>query len=140
MSAKDSLGKQSHLANNEYFSWKSRDFLFRSLGTEEPAGTRLTASGGGLPQRLPVISTCSLLPNQHLTECVCVFVFLPALMLPPRLISPLQRQAKYSENKLKCTKARNDYLLNLAATNAVVAKYYIHDVSDMIDVSVHVSC
>lgn len=48
---------------------------------------------------------------------------------------PQQRQAKYSENKLKCTKARNDYLLNLAATNAVVAKYYIHDVSDMIDVS-----
>ena len=46
-----------------------------------------------------------------------------------------QRQAKYSENKLKCTKARNDYLLNLAATNALVAKYYIHDVSDMIDVS-----
>ncbi|XP_074501564.1 SLIT-ROBO Rho GTPase-activating protein 3-like isoform X1 [Sebastes fasciatus] len=45
----------------------------------------------------------------------------------------LHRQAKYSENKLKCTKARNDYLLNLAATNALVAKYYIHDVSDMID-------
>ncbi|XP_064154858.1 SLIT-ROBO Rho GTPase-activating protein 3 isoform X2 [Anguilla rostrata] len=44
-----------------------------------------------------------------------------------------KRQAKYSENKLKCTKARNDYLLNLAATNSVVAKYYIHDVSDMID-------
>uniref|UniRef100_A0A8C1JIB7 SLIT-ROBO Rho GTPase activating protein 3 n=1 Tax=Cyprinus carpio TaxID=7962 RepID=A0A8C1JIB7_CYPCA len=44
-----------------------------------------------------------------------------------------KRQAKYSENKLKCTKARNDYLLNLTATNAVVAKYYIHDVSDMID-------
>nr|XP_023646797.1 SLIT-ROBO Rho GTPase-activating protein 3 isoform X2 [Paramormyrops kingsleyae] len=44
-----------------------------------------------------------------------------------------KRQAKYFENKLKCTKARNDYLLNLAATNAVVAKYYIHDVSDMID-------
>uniref|UniRef100_A0A8C5GJL4 SLIT-ROBO Rho GTPase-activating protein 1 n=1 Tax=Gouania willdenowi TaxID=441366 RepID=A0A8C5GJL4_GOUWI len=44
-----------------------------------------------------------------------------------------KRQAKYHENKLKCTKARNDYLLNLAATNALVAKYYIHDVSDMID-------
>uniref|UniRef100_A0A3Q3WXS2 SLIT-ROBO Rho GTPase-activating protein 1 n=1 Tax=Mola mola TaxID=94237 RepID=A0A3Q3WXS2_MOLML len=44
-----------------------------------------------------------------------------------------KRQAKYSENKLKCTKARNDYLLNLAATNALVVKYYIHDVSDMID-------
>uniref|UniRef100_A0A4W3KKX8 SLIT-ROBO Rho GTPase activating protein 3 n=1 Tax=Callorhinchus milii TaxID=7868 RepID=A0A4W3KKX8_CALMI len=46
-----------------------------------------------------------------------------------------KRQAKYSENKLKCTKARNDYLLNLAATNAAVAKYYIHDVSDLIDCS-----
>ncbi|KAF3689943.1 SLIT-ROBO Rho GTPase-activating protein 3 [Channa argus] len=44
-----------------------------------------------------------------------------------------KRQAKYFENKLKSTKARNDYLLNLAATNALVAKYYIHDVSDMID-------
>ncbi|MEQ2287418.1 SLIT-ROBO Rho GTPase-activating protein 3, partial [Ameca splendens] len=44
-----------------------------------------------------------------------------------------KRQAKYFENKLKCTKARNDYLLNLAATNALVAKYYIHDVSDMLD-------
>ncbi|ELK07848.1 SLIT-ROBO Rho GTPase-activating protein 1 [Pteropus alecto] len=44
-----------------------------------------------------------------------------------------QRQAKYSENKLKCTKARNDYLLNLAATNAAISKYYIHDVSDLID-------
>ncbi|XP_056294320.1 SLIT-ROBO Rho GTPase-activating protein 3-like isoform X3 [Pseudoliparis swirei] len=44
-----------------------------------------------------------------------------------------KRQAKYSENKLKCTKARNDYLLNLAASNALVAKYYIHDVSEFID-------
>ncbi|XP_034962462.1 SLIT-ROBO Rho GTPase-activating protein 3 isoform X2 [Zootoca vivipara] len=44
-----------------------------------------------------------------------------------------KRQAKYSENKLKCTKARNDYLLNLAATNAAVSKYYIHDASDLID-------
>ncbi|XP_049622216.1 SLIT-ROBO Rho GTPase-activating protein 3 isoform X1 [Suncus etruscus] len=46
-----------------------------------------------------------------------------------------KRQAKYSENKLKCTKARNDYLLNLAATNAAISKYYIHDVSDLIDCS-----
>ncbi|XP_019656442.2 SLIT-ROBO Rho GTPase-activating protein 3 isoform X4 [Ailuropoda melanoleuca] len=44
-----------------------------------------------------------------------------------------KRQAKYSENKLKCTKARNDYLLNLAASNAAISKYYIHDVSDLID-------
>ncbi|KAI4553908.1 hypothetical protein MJT46_016088 [Ovis ammon polii x Ovis aries] len=50
------------------------------------------------------------------------------------LVRPLaKRQAKYSENKLKCTKARNDYLLNLAATNAAISKYYIHDVSDLID-------
>ncbi|XP_077307706.1 SLIT-ROBO Rho GTPase-activating protein 3 isoform X3 [Lithobates pipiens] len=44
-----------------------------------------------------------------------------------------KRQAKYSENKLKCTKARNEYLLNLAATNGCISKYYIHDVSDLIE-------
>ena len=31
--------------------------------------------------------------------------------------------------------AKNDYLLNLAATNAAISKFYIHDVSDLIDVS-----
>lgn len=46
-----------------------------------------------------------------------------------------QRQAKYSENKLKSIKARNEYLLTLEATNASVFKYYIHDLSDLIDVS-----
>ncbi|KAK5610528.1 SLIT-ROBO Rho GTPase-activating protein 1 [Crenichthys baileyi] len=44
-----------------------------------------------------------------------------------------QRQAKYSENKLKSIKARNEYLLTLEATNASVFKYYIHDLSDLID-------
>lgn len=46
-----------------------------------------------------------------------------------------QRQAKYTENKLKAIKARNEYLLALEATNASVFKYYIHDLSDIIDVS-----
>lgn len=46
-----------------------------------------------------------------------------------------QRQAKYSENKLKSIKARNEYLLTLEATNASIFKYYIHDLSDLIDVS-----
>ncbi|XP_015226656.1 SLIT-ROBO Rho GTPase-activating protein 1 isoform X2 [Cyprinodon tularosa] len=44
-----------------------------------------------------------------------------------------KRQAKYSENKLKSIKARNEYLLTLEATNASVLKYYIHDLSDLID-------
>lgn len=46
-----------------------------------------------------------------------------------------QRQAKYTENRLKAIKARNEYLLALEATNASVFKYYIHDLSDLIDVS-----
>lgn len=55
-------------------------------------------------------------------------------------ISPItvvfsQRKAKYSENKLKTLKARNEYLLTLEATNASVFKYYIHDLPDIIDVS-----
>uniref|UniRef100_A0AAY5E9W0 SLIT-ROBO Rho GTPase-activating protein 2 n=1 Tax=Electrophorus electricus TaxID=8005 RepID=A0AAY5E9W0_ELEEL len=45
-----------------------------------------------------------------------------------------KRQAKYTENKLKAVKARNEYLLALEATNCCVFKYYIHDLSDLIDV------
>ncbi|XP_062914537.1 SLIT-ROBO Rho GTPase-activating protein 1 isoform X4 [Mobula hypostoma] len=44
-----------------------------------------------------------------------------------------KRQAKYSENKLKSIKARNEYLLTLEASNSSVFKYYIHDLSDVID-------
>ncbi|XP_041110327.1 SLIT-ROBO Rho GTPase-activating protein 1 isoform X1 [Polyodon spathula] len=44
-----------------------------------------------------------------------------------------KRQAKYSENKLKSIKARNEYLLTLEATNSSVFKYYVHDLSDLID-------
>ncbi|XP_062365721.1 SLIT-ROBO Rho GTPase-activating protein 2 isoform X4 [Cinclus cinclus] len=44
-----------------------------------------------------------------------------------------KRQAKYTENRLKAIKARNEYLLALEATNASVFKYYIHDLSDLID-------
>ncbi|XP_077458459.1 SLIT-ROBO Rho GTPase-activating protein 2 isoform X1 [Stigmatopora argus] len=44
-----------------------------------------------------------------------------------------KRQAKYTESKLKAIKARNEYLLALEATNGCVFKYYIHDLSDIID-------
>uniref|UniRef100_A0A4W3HT98 SLIT-ROBO Rho GTPase activating protein 1 n=1 Tax=Callorhinchus milii TaxID=7868 RepID=A0A4W3HT98_CALMI len=44
-----------------------------------------------------------------------------------------KRQAKYSENKLKSIKARNEYLLTLEASNNSVFKYYVHDLSDIID-------
>ena len=46
-----------------------------------------------------------------------------------------QKQAKYTENKLKALKARNDYLLSIDAANAAVRRYYVEDVSDLIDVS-----
>ncbi|XP_034022811.1 LOW QUALITY PROTEIN: SLIT-ROBO Rho GTPase-activating protein 2 [Thalassophryne amazonica] len=44
-----------------------------------------------------------------------------------------KRQAKYTENKLKAIKARNEYLIALEATNSCVFKYYIHDLADIID-------
>ncbi|KAG8589257.1 hypothetical protein GDO81_006318 [Engystomops pustulosus] len=44
-----------------------------------------------------------------------------------------KRQAKYTENKVKAIKARNEYILALEATNSSVFKYYIHDLSDLID-------
>uniref|UniRef100_A0A672RSP3 SLIT-ROBO Rho GTPase-activating protein 2-like n=1 Tax=Sinocyclocheilus grahami TaxID=75366 RepID=A0A672RSP3_SINGR len=56
----------------------------------------------------------------------------PSRGCPPSLWF-LCRQAKYTENKLKAIKARNEYLLALEATNSCVFKYYIHDLSDLID-------
>ncbi|KAG3273208.1 Rho GTPase activating protein 4, transcript variant X3 [Ictidomys tridecemlineatus] len=44
-----------------------------------------------------------------------------------------KRQAKFLEHKLKCTKARNEYLLSLASVNAAVSNYYLHDVLDLMD-------
>ncbi|XP_035964782.1 rho GTPase-activating protein 4 isoform X1 [Halichoerus grypus] len=44
-----------------------------------------------------------------------------------------KRQAKFLEHKLKCTKARNEYLLSLASVNAAVRNYYLHDVLDLMD-------
>lgn len=44
-----------------------------------------------------------------------------------------QRQAKYLEHKLKCTKARNEYLLSLASVNAAISNYYLHDILDLMD-------
>nr|XP_046252657.1 SLIT-ROBO Rho GTPase-activating protein 3-like [Scatophagus argus] len=44
-----------------------------------------------------------------------------------------KRQSKVQENYLKCSKARNDYLLNLAIANASMNKYYLQDISTLID-------
>ncbi|XP_069039442.1 SLIT-ROBO Rho GTPase-activating protein 3 isoform X2 [Lepisosteus oculatus] len=44
-----------------------------------------------------------------------------------------KRLVKLQEAQLKCTKARNDYLLNLAAANAAMNKYYLQDVCTLID-------
>lgn len=56
---------------------------------------------------------------------ICVFVCL--------CVS--QRQGKVQETQMKCTKARNDYLLNLAAANVTMNKYYLEDICTLIDVS-----
>ena len=47
----------------------------------------------------------------------------------------LQRQGKVQEIYLKCSKARNDYLMNLGAANASMTKYYLSDICTLIDVS-----
>ncbi|KAM9350613.1 rho GTPase-activating protein 4a [Symphorus nematophorus] len=44
-----------------------------------------------------------------------------------------KRQSKVQDIYLKCSKARNDYLLNLAAANASMDKYYLQDISTLID-------
>ncbi|XP_061592197.1 SLIT-ROBO Rho GTPase-activating protein 3-like isoform X2 [Cololabis saira] len=44
-----------------------------------------------------------------------------------------KRQIKVQDIYLKCSKARNDYLLNLATANSSMNKYYLEDVSSLID-------
>lgn len=58
----------------------------------------------------------------------------------PLYVFSLQRQGKVQETQLKCTKARNDYLLNLAAANVSMNKYYLQDICTLIDVSLTHCC
>ncbi|XP_061759429.1 rho GTPase-activating protein 4-like isoform X3 [Nerophis ophidion] len=44
-----------------------------------------------------------------------------------------KRQGKVQDIYLKCSKARNDYLLNIAAANTSMNKYYLQDLSTLID-------
>ncbi|CAL8323532.1 unnamed protein product [Merluccius merluccius] len=44
-----------------------------------------------------------------------------------------KRQGKVQEIQEKCSKARNEYLLNLAAANTSMNKYYLQDISTLID-------
>ncbi|KAG8554365.1 hypothetical protein GDO81_003773 [Engystomops pustulosus] len=44
-----------------------------------------------------------------------------------------KRLKKYLENSQKCTKARNEYLINLNTVNSNLNNYYINDISDLID-------
>ena len=44
-----------------------------------------------------------------------------------------KRKLKYDEARLKATKARNEYLLNMDAANSSIQKYFVDDLSDLID-------
>lgn len=66
-----------------------------------------------------------------LLKHVCVFVVVVYFHTD---VSILQRQGKCQEIQLKCSKARNDYLLNLAAANSSMNKYFLQDISALIDV------
>ena len=45
-----------------------------------------------------------------------------------------KRQAKYNDAHLKALKARNEYVLCMDAANSAVHKYFIDDLTDIIDV------
>ena len=44
-----------------------------------------------------------------------------------------KRKAKYDDAKLKATKARYEYLLYMDAANSSIQKYFVDDLSDLID-------
>lgn len=63
------------------------------------------------------------------------------LPLPSQLLFPIefdcfyfQRKNKYTDSKLKALKARNEYILCLEASNTTIHKYFVDDLSDLIDV------
>lgn len=47
----------------------------------------------------------------------------------------LKRRNKYSDARLKALKAKNEYQLCLEASNTTIHKYFVEDLSDLIDVS-----
>ena len=47
-----------------------------------------------------------------------------------------KRKQKYEDSRLKATKARNEYLLCMDAANSSIQKYFVDDLSDLIDVSI----
>ena len=44
-----------------------------------------------------------------------------------------KRKAKFDEARLKATKARNEYLLCMEAANSSIQRYFVEDLSDIID-------
>ncbi|XP_019619489.1 PREDICTED: SLIT-ROBO Rho GTPase-activating protein 1-like isoform X4 [Branchiostoma belcheri] len=54
---------------------------------------------------------------------------------PSKRVKTMQekRQAKYFESKQKSIKARNEYLLSLDASNSAIHKYFVNDLSDLVD-------
>lgn len=52
------------------------------------------------------------------------------------IIIYLQRRNKYRDSKLKALKSRNEYILCLEASNTTIHKYFVDDLSDLIDVSI----
>ena len=51
----------------------------------------------------------------------------------------LQRKNKYTDARIKALKAKNEYILCMDAANAAVQKYFVDDLSDLIDVSKTIS-
>ncbi|GJQ67390.1 hypothetical protein Trydic_g5085 [Trypoxylus dichotomus] len=45
----------------------------------------------------------------------------------------MKRKSKYTDAKLKALKARNEYILCLEASNTTIHKYFVDDLSDLID-------
>lgn len=56
------------------------------------------------------------------------------LIFNERLEKIFQRLEKFEIVKVKCLKARNEYLLCVQAANAALHKYFADDLSDLIDV------
>ncbi|XP_064778293.1 rho GTPase-activating protein 4-like isoform X2 [Oncorhynchus masou masou] len=94
----------------------------------------------GASKKIEKVNSSSLkntprIPFSSLNEFKYGDVYMCLLYVSYLIPMCLQRQCKVQEIQLKCTKARNDYLLNLAAANASMNKYYLQDLSSLMDCS-----
>lgn len=81
------------------------------------------------------LSASKLLRTLRSFPCRIYFCLLLLFLIFFYFFLNFQRSNKYMDAKLKALKARNEYILSMDSANAAIHKYFVEDLSDIVDVS-----